>query len=281
MKLSQIDIREECQSRAAGGLDEDYVAELVAALKRGETLPPILVVLTDDNESTAPWICVDGFHRVAAHALAGRRAIEIVQVDEGPLDVARWHAAGANGTHGRRRTNADKRAAITQALDARPDASDREIARHVRVDHKTVAAVRCPPKVGNSPTLTGSQSAASGTEPPASDPPGAPEDDGETGDEDTTDQPPVDPLDAVLAAAHASAESILEPLKAAVKAAHAVKRAGGPLAASAAMLPKKIATARKAFEQHLPVRCPKCGQDTREDCAHCRGKGWIKTMSDQ
>ena len=259
----------ECQTRA---LAEDAIEEYAEAMKRGDSFPAVHAVRFEEV-----LIVVDGWHRVHAADKAGKKVLVCLKA-EGDMRVARMLSYAANKGHGIRRAPGELQAAIKGCRVDEPAWTDVAIAEHVGCSKRYVGVVLRPKKKTKPRKNVNSShppSAETGTKETD-----APEDD-ETGDEDTTDQPPADPLDAVLAAAHASAESILEPLRAAVKAAHAVKRAGGPLAASAAMLPKKIATARKAFEQHLPVRCPKCGQDTREDCAHCRGKGWIKTMSDQ
>jgi hypothetical protein len=58
---------------------------------------------------------------------------------------ALWAAAAANQEHdkvGRRRTNLDKRRAVTLALRARPQASNRAIAKQVRVSHTHVNNVK-------------------------------------------------------------------------------------------------------------------------------------------
>jgi hypothetical protein len=56
-----------------------------------------------------------------------------------------WDAACSNREHdavGMRRTNADKRRAVRMALEARPEMSDREIARQVGVAHSFVNNTR-------------------------------------------------------------------------------------------------------------------------------------------
>jgi regulator of replication initiation timing len=75
--------------------------------------------------------------------MIGRVAITAI-VKDGTLRDAKLHAAGANGTHGLQRTNADKRHAVTMLL-SDPEWvqwSDREIARACRVSHNLVADVR-------------------------------------------------------------------------------------------------------------------------------------------
>jgi hypothetical protein len=60
-------------------------------------------------------LLADGFHRVRAHELAGRTEIE-VEVRKGDRRAALLFAAGANATHGARRTNQDKRRAVMALL---------------------------------------------------------------------------------------------------------------------------------------------------------------------
>jgi hypothetical protein len=71
--------------------------------------------------------------------IAGLREIAC-EVQRGTQDDARWYSFGANKTHGLRRSTEDKQMAIKAAL-LHPNSaqlSDREIARHVGVDHATV-----------------------------------------------------------------------------------------------------------------------------------------------
>ncbi|MGC4050997.1 MAG: hypothetical protein QM757_16655 [Paludibaculum sp.] len=63
-------------------------------------------------------------------------------VEPGTQQDAQWRSYSANGRHGLRRTNADKRRAVEAALRMKPELSDRAISDHVGVDHKTVGSVR-------------------------------------------------------------------------------------------------------------------------------------------
>ena len=113
---------------------EDYVA----AIERGDELPPIDVV--DDGER---YYLVDGFHRYAAHAQL-RRAVIRARVVRGTRSDAIWYASRANATHGLRRTNADKRRAVRLALEHPLGArmSNAAIAKHCHVHDRLVASVR-------------------------------------------------------------------------------------------------------------------------------------------
>ena len=153
--LTLVTRRDECQPRAAG-LDEDTVGEYVAALDRGEELPPLSVVSVLDTGVEA-YVLVDGYHRLAAHERRRARKpgvtrrVQIVEVAEGDLSVAVWHAAAANRGHGLRRTPEDLALAIARARQSRPAASDREIARHLGCSPTTVA--RRQPEVSTLSTV--------------------------------------------------------------------------------------------------------------------------------
>lgn len=145
--LDQLRIDGETQARVK--LDEDTVAEYAEAVTNGDAFPPLLAYF----DGTHYWLA-DGFTRYEAFKRA-RLAVAEVKVRNGSLDEARWYALSANKTHGLRRSAADKRNAIGLALMMRPEMSDRAIADHVGVDHKTVATVRKEIDCGNSPVRTG------------------------------------------------------------------------------------------------------------------------------
>jgi hypothetical protein len=136
LNITDITIDDRCQPREA--LDHRTVAEYADDMREGATFAPVTVF----TDGTSHWLA-DGFHRVAAARLASLDTIA-AEVKAGTLRDAILYAAGANGTHGLRRTNADKRRAVSRLLD---DAewsawSDREIARQCGVTHPFVARVR-------------------------------------------------------------------------------------------------------------------------------------------
>lgn len=101
--------------------------------------PPVICYY----DGTQYWLA-DGFHRVAAFRAAAATLDQPARI---PADVrsgtrrdAILHAAGANASHGLRRTSADKRRAVETLLrDAEWGMwSNREIARRCGVDEKTV-----------------------------------------------------------------------------------------------------------------------------------------------
>jgi AraC-like DNA-binding protein len=120
------------------GINPAIVDEYARAMQEGATFPPILVF----NDESAYHVA-DGFHRVAAARQANLDEI-LADVRAGTARDAILAAAGANATHGIRRTHAGKRHAIERLL-ADPEWhrwSDRELARVCHADHKTVARVR-------------------------------------------------------------------------------------------------------------------------------------------
>lgn len=138
-----------------GGTNPETVTEYAEAMQGGAIFPAVILFSNGDG-----FFAADGFHRIAAARKAGLGAIP-AEVRQGTLRDAILHAAGANADHGLRRTNADKRRAVTTLLTDPEWAgwSDRKIGEVARVDHKTVASIRreltgeIPKarKVGNSP----------------------------------------------------------------------------------------------------------------------------------
>ncbi|WP_233501873.1 streptomycin biosynthesis regulator [Acaryochloris thomasi] len=124
------------QSRAC--LDPETLETYRRSLNEGEQFPP--VTLFYDGESY--WLA-DGFHRVKAHEVAERKEIA-AEVKAGTRRDAILYSAGANATHGLRRSNADKRRVVETLLDD-PEWrqwSDREIAARCHVSHPFVGQLR-------------------------------------------------------------------------------------------------------------------------------------------
>jgi hypothetical protein len=122
------------QSRAE--IHQDTVAEYVEAIQAGSKMPPLLVF----HDGTDYWLA-EGFHRLLAHQQAGKRNV-LCEIKQGTKEDAAWASAGANVTHGLRRTNADKRKATEMAIRLRPDMNDVSLANHCGVHPNHVAAVR-------------------------------------------------------------------------------------------------------------------------------------------
>lgn len=115
---------------------EDVVAEYAALMRDGVEFPPGEVVF--DKENNCYWL-VAGFHRREACLSIGRSSFKFV-VHEGTLEDARWESLATNKSHGLRRSHEEKQRVVHAAL-KHPNSvglSDRQIARHCGVDHKTV-----------------------------------------------------------------------------------------------------------------------------------------------
>lgn len=153
LPIDAIKITGGTQSRVA--LNDDTVADYAEVIRLGGELPP--VVAFNDGGSAGLWLA-DGFHRYHAHLRAG--AMEIAcDVRSGTLRDAVLYSAGANASHGLRRTNDDKRRAVSILLSDEEWSkwSDREIARICGVGNKFVGDVRsviCVPNTDSMATRT-------------------------------------------------------------------------------------------------------------------------------
>lgn len=136
MNLNAIRIDGGTQSRQE--INQDVVSEYAEQIEDGSEFPAITVFFDGVDHYLA-----DGFHRYFAHKKAGKASIN-VQVVNGTLRDAILHSCGVNALHGLRRTNADKRKAVTTMLDDLEwqDWSSAEIARHCHVSQPFVASLR-------------------------------------------------------------------------------------------------------------------------------------------
>lgn len=136
LKLSQIRTDGGTQSRAS--LNEHVAGEYAELMRSGTALPP-LVVFHDGSDY---WLA-DGFHRHEALRLAGLDEVE-ADIRQGTRRDAILFSVGANASHGLRRTNEDKRRAVSTLLqDAEWSTwSDREISRRCGVSADLVGDVR-------------------------------------------------------------------------------------------------------------------------------------------
>ena len=146
LALDNITLDERLQLRK---LRLSVVKDYLGVLRRGEELPPVLVIR--DGET---YYLVDGFHRVAAtRQQLGIEDIAVAIVD-GTFADALWLSWGANRNHGLRRTQKDTRRAIQAAIEHPrwSRESDRVIAQHIGCDHKTVGRMRRECRSGEFPT---------------------------------------------------------------------------------------------------------------------------------
>ena len=140
-KIDPRRIRTDLNTQSRLHLCEQTVKEYAKAMEAGDEFPAIIVFYDEPNNQ---FILADGFHRLAAHQRIRSNDFILAEQRLGTAGNARWVSSGANREHGLRPTLDDKRFAIKQALttDEGEKSSDRQLGRHVGVDHKTVAVVR-------------------------------------------------------------------------------------------------------------------------------------------
>lgn len=119
-------------------IDEDAVADYALALENGDKFPAVLAFFDGIH-----YYLTDGYHRYHAHKRAGKASIE-VEVFNGTLRDAIFHATSVNSKHGMRRSNADKRKAVMTLLEdfEWEGMSSSEIARHCGVSVAFVSNLR-------------------------------------------------------------------------------------------------------------------------------------------
>lgn len=139
IQISHILIDRGTQMRAE--VNESVVADYHERLMAVKSWPfdSPLVVFFDGKK----YYLADGFHRYFA-AKRCNRVSAPCEVIEGTLRDAIKYALGANANHGLRRTNEDKRTAVTHALSDKEwsQLSSRQIAEMCGVTHPFVEKVR-------------------------------------------------------------------------------------------------------------------------------------------
>ena len=136
LNIDQLRIDGDIQPREE--LDQDTVSEYADRMKNGDKFPPMLAF----HDGSDYWL-VDGFHRFAAYARNDTHVV-FAEVRNGTKRDAALAAVECNATHGKRRSNADKRRSVMRLLE---DAewgqwSDREIARRCGVSDPFVGKAR-------------------------------------------------------------------------------------------------------------------------------------------
>jgi hypothetical protein len=110
VRISQI--RRDGGTQIRQTMNDEHVQELMDVLTNGGSFPPAVVF----DDGTHLWLA-DGFHRVAAQErMHGPEAIICVDATPGSCRDAILYAVGANTKHGLKRTNQDKRNAVTKML---------------------------------------------------------------------------------------------------------------------------------------------------------------------
>jgi transposase-like protein len=140
-KIDPKRIRMDLGTQARVQTDTSVVEEYATAMRRGDQFPPLQIFHDLDSDLL---VLVDGFHRLEAHLRVRPNEDIDVIIQEGTLSDARWTSFAVNATHGLRRSTADKRRIIAEALrhEKGVKMSDRQIAEHIGVDKNTVASVR-------------------------------------------------------------------------------------------------------------------------------------------
>ena len=145
IKLSSIVADPDLQPRAGMNLEtiEDYADDM----RRGDQFPP-LVVFHDGKSSY--WLA-DGFHRLRAARAIGSKTI-LCEVRRGGKREALLYSVSCNAMHGLRRTNDDKRMAVSKLLKDKEWSkwSDNKVAKICHVDNHTVMRLR--KSLGKSPS---------------------------------------------------------------------------------------------------------------------------------
>ena len=133
-----IDIAIDGGTQQREKINEEIVAEYAEAMKCGAKFTPVTLFF----DGVQFWLA-DGFHRY--HASKAAEMLDILaDVHEGTKRDARLFSASANGTHGMRLSNADKRRSVlVLLLDKEWSAwSDNQIAKHCHVTHPFVGKLR-------------------------------------------------------------------------------------------------------------------------------------------
>lgn len=133
--ISQISLERSPFVRAAVNSEavQDY-----AELYRSGTMREEPVVFVDE---AGEILLADGRHRIEAAQLAGMDSIKC-QVERGGFSEALKWALTANSAHGLRRTNADKKVCVIEALKEWPRLSNPQVAELCAVTDRYVTTVR-------------------------------------------------------------------------------------------------------------------------------------------
>ena len=140
MKIAIEEIKTDCSTQMRCEINQSIVKEY-RDLIDGDDWPfddPIIVF----SDGKSYWLA-DGFHRLEACKDAGSLMAEC-EVKKGNLEAAQDYALQANGKHGLRRTNEDKKKAVEFALNCErwSKLSDRMIADHIGVSNVFVSKMR-------------------------------------------------------------------------------------------------------------------------------------------
>jgi hypothetical protein len=284
-EVSVTDVTVDVALQSRVDVRPDIVDEYAEALDMGAKFPPLRVCIV-----LGRMMLVDGYHRHAAYI---RRELEVCSVEvvaACDMHEAEWHAIGQNDAHGLRRSNADKRTAVTRGLTRFPEKSHRAIAQQVGVSHmfvsnvwrdlntkRDVETVSTSPEIANDSAKPSVRKDALGRLQPATKPPRQKE---------PEPAPPVEPplpIVVPVQPAPAPAEALPEPPKLAEVDDYAdhirllSRRMGAAFKGTHlesngcfAMLKR----AEDALRMSAPVDCPTCDGKGGK-CRSCGGRGWV------
>lgn len=139
-KINLNDIRIDGGTQGREVIDQQLVYHYVECMKEGDVFPALFTVF----DGATHWL-VDGFHRYHAYKLLGIKQVDI-NYKPGTQLEAQVMSFGVNGTHGKPRTNEDKRKVVELAF-AHPltkDKADYEIANICAVSRSFVGSIRNP-----------------------------------------------------------------------------------------------------------------------------------------
>ena len=137
MKLDIKEIRIDGGTQSRVAISDDAVTDYTEALLNGAKMPPVIVFF----DGKQYWLA-DGFHRYHAHNRAKLTEMD-ADIKNGTKRDAKIFSWGANDDHGMRRTNADKRRIVIEALeDIEMEKDARKIARLCKVSHTLVLRIK-------------------------------------------------------------------------------------------------------------------------------------------
>lgn len=141
LPVASILVDHEIQQRikTSNGTIKDYAR----LMKDGHTFPAIDVFMEQVEGEEPKYYLADGFHRLQAYQMNGKNEIPC-EIYKGSILTAKIYAAGRNGTHGLKRSNEDKKKAVTTILSdpTWKQMTDSEIAKHCHVSQPFVGKIR-------------------------------------------------------------------------------------------------------------------------------------------
>lgn len=137
VKIADIAIDGGTQQREK--INEDIVVEYAESLKCGAKFPAVTLFFDG-----VQYYLADGFHRYWAHKAVDGMLDILADVHDGLKRDAVLFSASANGTHGIRLSNSDKRRSVLVLLNDKEwrEWSDNKIAKHCHVTHPFVGKIR-------------------------------------------------------------------------------------------------------------------------------------------